>query len=58
MVLDGLEALSKRGIRYPIPFAGAQLDVIAKLSGLYRKIYEIQEGPLFTDWKRTSSTAK
>jgi uncharacterized protein (DUF169 family) len=49
-VVEGLEALSKRGVRYPIPYAGAQMDVAEKLPPLYRKIYGIEVSPLFTAW--------
>jgi len=51
-VLDGLEALSKRGVRYPIPFAGAQLDVVTKLPRLYLDVYQIDSAPLFELWKK------
>jgi uncharacterized protein (DUF169 family) len=49
-VLEGLSGLSKRGVRYPIPFAGPQLDVATKLPSLYLDIYGIADRPLFELW--------
>jgi uncharacterized protein (DUF169 family) len=49
-VLDGLNGLSKRGVRYPIPFSGAQLDVVTKLPLFYLDIYGIIDRPLFKLW--------
>jgi len=49
-VLDGLNGLSKRGIRYPIPFSGPQLDVVTKLPPFYLDIYGITDQPLFKLW--------
>jgi uncharacterized protein (DUF169 family) len=57
-VLEGLSGLSKRGVRYPIPYSGAQLDVVTKLPPLYLDIYEIHDKPLFTFWRNRRSTAE
>ena len=49
-VLEGLAGLSKRGVRYPIPYAGPQLDVAAKLPPMYLEVYGIMDRPLFESW--------
>ena len=49
--INGLQGLSKRGVRYPIPYAGSQLDVVTKLPPLYLDIYGIVDQPLFKFWK-------
>lgn len=50
-VLDGLKNLAKRGIRYPIPYSGNQMDVISKLTPFYRDVYGIDTDPLFRNWE-------
>ena len=49
-VLEGLAGLSKKGVRYPIPYAGPQLDVAAKLPPMYLEVYGIMDRPLFESW--------
>jgi uncharacterized protein (DUF169 family) len=49
-VVNGLQNLSKRGVRYPIPFSGPQLEVVNNLPPLYRDIYGIEDKPLFEFW--------
>jgi uncharacterized protein (DUF169 family) len=49
-ILDGLTGLSKKGVRYPIPYAGPQLDVATKLPPMYLEIYGITDQPLFESW--------
>jgi uncharacterized protein (DUF169 family) len=49
--INGLQGLSKRGVRYPIPYSGSQLDVVTKLPPLYLDIYGIVDQPLFKFWK-------
>jgi uncharacterized protein (DUF169 family) len=57
-LLEGLQGLSKRGVRYPIPYAGIQLDVVTKLPPLYLNIYGIEHEPLFVLWNKRESTSK
>jgi uncharacterized protein (DUF169 family) len=57
-LLQGLQGLSKRGVRYPIPYAGAQLDVVTKLPPLYLDIYGIEQKSLFVPWNKRESASK
>ena len=51
-VVQGLAGLHKRGVRYPIPFSGAQLDVTTRLPPLYLDIYKLPKDPLFDFWHK------
>ena len=39
-LVEGLRALRRRGVVYPIPFAGPQLDLTKALPERYRRLYE------------------
>ena len=39
-LVEGLEALKRKGVRYPVPFAGPQLDLTKSLPKQYRELYE------------------
>ena len=54
-LLEGLKGLFKRGVRYPIPYAGPQLDVVTKLPPLYLETYGIKDNPLFKSWTKNKS---
>lgn len=57
-VLDGLQGLSHRGIRYPIPYSGLQLDVVKKLPPFYLDIYGIVDQPLFELWNKSETNSQ
>jgi len=50
-MLNGLIGLHKRGVRYPIPYSGPQLDVCSKLPPLYLDTYQISDDLLFDFWR-------